>query len=51
MTTALLILNVKGAAIEELREAVNALRAEGVKLEVRVTWEHGDAARYVAEAI
>ncbi|AYA06047.1 lipid kinase YegS [Rahnella aquatilis] len=51
MTTALLILNGKGAAIEELREAVNALRAEGVKLGVRVTWEHGDAARYVAEAI
>ncbi|MBU9826311.1 lipid kinase YegS [Rahnella perminowiae] len=51
MTTALLILNGKGAAIEELREAVNALRAEGVKLDVRVTWEHGDAARYVTEAV
>lgn len=51
MTTALLILNGKGAAIEELREAVSALRAEGVKLDVRVTWEHGDAARYVAEAV
>ena len=51
MTTALLILNGKGAAIEELREAVSALRAEGVELNVRVTWEHGDAARYVAEAV
>lgn len=51
MTTALLILNGKGAAIDELREAVNALRAEGVKLDVRVTWEHGDAARYVTEAV
>ncbi|AEX51037.1 lipid kinase YegS [Rahnella aquatilis] len=51
MTTALLILNGKGAAIDELREAVNALRAEGVKLDVRVTWEHGDAARYVNEAV
>lgn len=47
---ALLILNGKGAGNEELREAVGALREEGVKLSVRVTWEHGDAARYVAEA-
>ncbi|MBU9808353.1 lipid kinase YegS [Rahnella sp. C60] len=51
MTTALLILNGKGAAIEELREAVSALRDEGVRLHVRVTWEQGDAARYVAEAV
>ena len=51
MTTALLILNGKGAAIDELREAVSTLRAEGVKLDVRVTWEQGDAARYVAEAV
>ncbi len=48
---ALLILNGKGAGNEELREAVGALREEGVKLSVRVTWEHGDAARYVAEAV
>ncbi|PKE31896.1 lipid kinase YegS [Rahnella sp. AA] len=48
---ALLILNGKGAGNEELREAVGALRDEGVKLGVRVTWEHGDAARYVAEAV
>lgn len=51
MTTALLILNGKGAGNEELRTAVNALREEGVTLSVRVTWEHGDAARYVAEAV
>lgn len=48
---ALLILNGKGAGNEELRQAVGALREEGVELSVRVTWEHGDAARYVAEAI
>lgn len=48
---ALLILNGKGAGNEELREAVGALREEGVKLSVRVTWEHGDAARYVEEAV
>ncbi|WP_208951303.1 lipid kinase YegS [Rahnella sp. ChDrAdgB13] len=48
---ALLILNGKGAGNEELREAVGALREEGVKLSVRVTWEYGDAARYVAEAV
>ncbi|WP_413529154.1 lipid kinase YegS [Rahnella inusitata] len=51
MTTALLILNGKGAGNEELRVAVGALRKEGVELTVRVTWEYGDAARYVAEAV
>jgi lipid kinase YegS len=34
-----------------VREAVAALRERGVQLEVRVTWESGDAERYVAEAI
>ena len=48
---ALLILNGKGASNEELREAVYDMRAEGVDLAVRVTWEYGDAARYVAEAL
>lgn len=51
MTTALLILNGKGAGNEELREAVGALRKEGIELFVRVTWEYGDAPRYVAEAV
>ena len=51
MTTALLILNGKGAGNEELRVAVGAQRKEGVELTVRVTWEYGDAARYVAEAV
>ncbi len=47
---ALLIINGKGAGNEELRQAVKRLRAEQITLHVRVTWEHGDAARYVAEA-
>ncbi|MCT5164122.1 lipid kinase YegS [Pseudomonas aeruginosa] len=47
---ALLIINGKGAGNEELRQAVKRLRAEQITLYVRVTWEHGDAARYVAEA-
>jgi len=49
-TQALLILNGKGAGNEALREAVYNLRSAGIELAVRVTWEHGDAARYVAEA-
>ena len=51
MTTAMLILNGKGAGNEELRIAIGALRKEGEDLNVRVTWEYGDAARYVNEAI
>lgn len=47
---ALLILNGKGAGNEELRQAVTRLREEQITLYVRVTWEHGDAARYVEEA-
>ena len=34
-----------------MRDAVAALRDAGVQLDVRVTWEGGDAERYVAEAI
>lgn len=45
-----LILNGKGAASLEVREAVQKLRQEGFSLEVRVTWESGDAARYAQEA-
>ncbi|WP_075180864.1 lipid kinase YegS [Pantoea sp. 1.19] len=47
----MLILNGKGAGHEALREAVHALREEGFPIEVRVTWEHGDAGRYLGEAI
>lgn len=47
----LLILNGKSAGDEMLREAITLLRSEGVDIQVRVTWEKGDAERYVAEAI
>ena len=46
-----LILNGKSACNDALREAVAAMRERGVALDVRVTWEHGDAERYVVEAI
>ena len=46
-----LILNGKSAGDDAVREAVQALRDAGVALDVRVTWEGGDAERYVAEAI
>ena len=45
-----LILNGKSAGNDAVRDAVAALRDSGVRLDVRVTWEHGDAERYVAEA-
>lgn len=46
-----LILNGKSAGDEALREAVAAMRDRGIALDVRVTWEAGDAERYVSEAI
>lgn len=46
-----LILNGKSAGDEPLREAVLRMREHGIRLDVRVTWEAGDAERYVAEAI
>ncbi len=46
-----LILNGKSAGDEPLRDAVRAMRKRGIALDVRVTWEGGDAERYVAEAI
>lgn len=46
-----LILNGKAAAEASLREAVGRLRDAGHRLDVRVTWEGGDAARLVAEAL
>lgn len=46
----LLILNGKGADNPTLREAIGLLRDEGVEIHVRVTWEKGDAQRYVEEA-
>lgn len=49
--SALIILNGKGAGNEEVREAIDGLRTASHTLHVRVTWEHGDAKRYVAEAV
>lgn len=46
-----LILNGKSAGDVAVRAAVEDWRARGVALDVRVTWEGGDAERYVAEAI
>lgn len=46
-----LILNGKCAGDDDLRVGVAALRDTGLRLDVRVTWEAGDAERYVAEAI
>lgn len=46
----LLILNGKGTDNDLLRQAVTLLREEGVTIHVRVTWEKGDAARYIKEA-
>lgn len=45
------ILNGKGAASPPVRNAIERLRAQGQPLEVRVTWEGGDAARYAREAL
>jgi lipid kinase YegS len=46
-----LILNGKSAGDDAVRDAVGAMRERGVALDVRVTWEAGDADRYVADAI
>ena len=46
-----LILNGKSVDDERVRAAVATMREQGIDLRVRVTWEHGDAARYVDEAV
>lgn len=45
------ILNGKGAANPQVRAAVRQLREEGQFLEVRSTWEGGDAERLAQEAV
>ncbi|SCB96673.1 lipid kinase YegS [Kosakonia oryziphila] len=45
-----MILNGKSAGDETLRAAIARLRDEGMNIQVRVTWEKGDAVRYVKEA-
>lgn len=48
---ALLILHGKQALNDDVRQAVEAKRAAGWELAVRVTWEAGDARRLVQEAL
>lgn len=48
---ALLILHGKQSLNAEVRAAVQARRQEGWQLDVRVTWEAGDAQRMVREAL
>lgn len=48
---AFLILHGKQALNEEVRSAVAAKREEGWELDVRVTWEAGDARRLVLDAL
>ena len=45
------ILNGKGAANPQVRAAINQIREEGQPLEVRCTWEGGDAARFAQESM
>jgi lipid kinase YegS len=45
-----IILNGKRADDLDIRNAVNTLREEGYSIDVRVTWEYGDAIRFVKEA-
>ena len=46
-----MILNGKSAANSAVREAVHQIRERGYALEVRPTWEGGDAARLAVEAL
>ena len=47
----LLILNGKSAGNDLLRQAIMGLRDDGARIHVRVTWEKGDAARYINEGL
>lgn len=46
-----LIMHGNAAGNWELREAIKSLRSSGISIDVRVTWEAGDAARYAKEAV
>jgi lipid kinase YegS len=48
---AMLVLHGKQALNEQVREAVGAMRDRGWILDVRLTWEGGDAQRLVSEAL
>jgi len=46
-----LILNGKKSGLPQVRQAVSAVRKDGHEVDVRVTWEAGDAGRFAAEAL
>ena len=46
-----IILHGKAASDARLRTAVHTLRKDGQVVEVRVTWEPGDAVRLTGEAV
>jgi lipid kinase YegS len=48
--SACLVLHGKVAMREDVRAAVRAVRDEGCRVEVRVTWEGGDAGRFARQA-
>jgi lipid kinase YegS len=48
--SACLVLHGKAAMREDVRAAVRAVRDEGYHVEVRVTWEGGDAGRFARQA-
>ena len=48
---AMLILNGKKAGLAEIRQNVNTLRQQGYSIAVRCTWESGDVACFVKEAM
>jgi lipid kinase YegS len=51
VATIRVVLHGKAGNDARLRAAVNALRQDGYAVEVRVTWEGGDAARLSTEAV
>ena len=51
MASIRIILHGKAASDTRLRTAVSALREDGQTVEVRVTWEPGDAVRLTGEAV
>ncbi len=51
MASVRIILHGKAAGDSRVRTAVHTLRADGHVVEVRVTWEPGDAARLTTEAV
>jgi lipid kinase YegS len=51
MSSIFIVLHGKAAGDPRVRTAVHAVRQGGHSVEVRVTWEPGDAARLTAEAV